>query len=602
MLRSNVRLILLICLAQLSAKPLFSQLQTTKHVIDSNLKNAHSVLAVDVDKDGRIDIVAGSFKNGLRLYKNAGNGSFGKKSISNFQGSRIYAEDVDRDGDVDVIAASPIVDELIWLENDGNENFTSRLLERKSIHEPGGFESVFAKDLTGDGRPEILSADWFFDEMAWWENKGAKNFNKHIFAANFVNAHSVHAADFDRDGDFDVIGSRAGETVIWFNNGKGGLSRRRIDTLPSVLTLWSGDIDGDGDLDVTRMANVQSRKNRVLDWLENDGSGSFTKHTIHVATGDSWLIPGVVNAIHGDVDGDGRTDIVTAGLVGGEVNFWKNDGNENFSKIRIDSNLKNPIGVATLDFDKDGDHDIVVAVEKENSVILYEVVGSIKSNPTLTILAPNGGERWTQNTSQSIRWKSTGTIDQVKLEYSTDIGKSWTTIAASTQNDGAHDWSLPNVESSTSLVRISDSADGNPTDNSDAVFSIVGQVQGITLTSPNGGEKWLVNSRHSISWTSAGVGVDVKLDYSLDDGQNWTVITNSTPNDGNHNWTVPDILSNACLVRITDAGGNLSDISDRNFSIVNEIATLIVDDQNPGYRELSGHWKGASGGTSYNNE
>ena len=154
---------------------------------------------------------------------------------------------------------------------------------------------------------------------------------------------------------------------------------------------------------------------------------------------------------------------------------------------------------------------------------------------------------------------------------------------ASTQNDGAYDWLLPNVESNTALVRVTDAADGNPIDRSDAVFSIVGQAKGLSLTSPNGGENWLVNSRQSIRWTSSGIITNTKFEYSLDDGRNWHVITNSTPNDGNLDWTLPDIPSDAGLVRVSDAEDeDLFDTSDRNFSIVTEIETIIVDVPKPG--------------------
>jgi hypothetical protein len=553
----------------------YSQVQIKKRIIDGGFKNVHTVLAVDVDKDGRKDIVAGSLRSGLRWYKNSGNGNFSRRNISNFQGSRIYAEDVDVDGDVDVIAASPVVNELTWWENNGSQSFSKHLLEKKATTLPGGFESVFAKDLNGDGRPEILSTDWLFDEIAWWENKGKKKFSKHILDGNFVNAHAVHVADFNRDGNFDIIGSNAKETVIWLNNGNGGLSRRTIDKQNTVLTLWAGDIDGDGDLDITRMANAQNNQERILDWLENGGGGGFRKHIIHVAKGASSLVAGVVNAIHGDVDGDRHTDIVTAGLLNGEVNLWKNNGNENFTKIQIDQNLGRPLGVATLDFDKDGDDDIFVAVEKDNDVILYEVLGSGKVSPTLTVLAPNGGERWTNNTSQSIRWKSTGSINQVRLEYSSDNGQSWTEITASTPNDGEHNWSLPAVESNTCLIRISDAADGNPTDRSDAVFSIVEQAQGITLASPNGGERWLANSRQPIRWNSEGVIANVKLEFSSNNGNAWAEITASTPNDGEYDWLLPTAESNTCLIRVSDAAdGNPTDGSDAVFSIITQSITL----------------------------
>jgi hypothetical protein len=93
---------------------------------------------------------------------------------------------------------------------------------------------------------------------------------------------------------------------------------------------------------------------------------------------------------------------------------------------------------------------------------------------------------------------------------------------------------------------------------------------------------------------------NVKLEYSLDNGQTWIDITASTPNDGEHLWTIPNVLSNNCLVRISDAGdGDLSDTSNAVFAIVDEIVALIVDNVDAGFRKLSGNWHSSVDALSY---
>jgi hypothetical protein len=90
----------------------------------------------------------------------------------------------------------------------------------------------------------------------------------------------------------------------------------------------------------------------------------------------------------------------------------------------------------------------------------------------ITVTSPNGGEVWQVGSSQNITWTSSGTSGTVKIEYSTNNGSSWTTILASTPDDGSQSWTVPNVPSTTCLVRVSDT-DGSPVDISNAVFSIV---------------------------------------------------------------------------------------------------------------------------------
>ncbi len=93
------------------------------------------------------------------------------------------------------------------------------------------------------------------------------------------------------------------------------------------------------------------------------------------------------------------------------------------------------------------------------------------STPYLTVTSPNGGETWDVGSSHDITWNSDGTSGSVKLEYSTNNGSNWSTILASTADDGVHAWTIPDAPSIQCLVRVSDT-DGTPTDVSNAVFTI----------------------------------------------------------------------------------------------------------------------------------
>src|SRR5690606_29503565 len=79
----------------------------------------------------------------------------------------------------------------------------------------------------------------------------------------------------------------------------------------------------------------------------------------------------------------------------------------------------------------------------------------ISTNPTLTVTTPNGGESWGVGTSRNIYWNYYS-VANVKLEYSTDNGSSWSTIIASTPCDGHYSWVVPNTPSSSCLIRVSD--------------------------------------------------------------------------------------------------------------------------------------------------
>lgn len=56
----------------------------------------------------------------------------------------------------------------------------------------------------------------------------------------------------------------------------------------------------------------------------------------------------------------------------------------------------------------------------------------------------------------------------------------------------------------------------------------------------------------NITWTSANID-DVKLEFSPDNGVNWTTIVASTPaSTGSFSWTIPEIPSTTCMVRVSN--------------------------------------------------
>jgi hypothetical protein len=187
------------------------------------------------------------------------------------------------------------------------------------------------------------------------------------------------------------------------------------------------------------------------------------------------------------------------------------------------------------------------------------------SSPYITVISPNGGEEWNVDSLYDITWTSGGTSGNVKIEYSTNNGGSWNEEIASTPDDGSYSWTIPNIPSDSCIVRVSDT-DGDPTDVSNSIFTISEPY--ITITSPNGGEEWYVDSLYDITWTSFATSGNVKIEYSTDNGNSWNEEIASTPDNGSYSWTIPNIPSDSCLVRVSDTDGDLSDVSNSIFTIL----------------------------------
>jgi len=91
----------------------------------------------------------------------------------------------------------------------------------------------------------------------------------------------------------------------------------------------------------------------------------------------------------------------------------------------------------------------------------------------LTLIKPNGGEKLIAGRIYTIEWQSSGSINQVLIEYSDSNGVSWTAVApANAGNNRRYNWLVPTVNSQECLVRISDASEPGVSDVSDAVFTI----------------------------------------------------------------------------------------------------------------------------------
>jgi len=99
----------------------------------------------------------------------------------------------------------------------------------------------------------------------------------------------------------------------------------------------------------------------------------------------------------------------------------------------------------------------------------------------------------------------------------------------------------------------------------------------VRLMAPAGGEEWRAGTTYNVTWEAGESVANVKLEASYDGGASWSVITASAPASvGRYAWTVPDVASTQCLVRITDVAGGPHSQSPGAFTLFKAPAGLIA--------------------------
>jgi len=145
------------------------------------------------------------------------------------------------------------------------------------------------------------------------------------------------------------------------------------------------------------------------------------------------------------------------------------------------------------------------------------------------------------------------TITNVKIElYKGNSLRQ--TIASSTNNDGSHQWTIPENLPQDSNYKIRISCEGEP-----QVFGVSNKFRieskSITVTAPRSNAIWTKGNIGAIKWTTRGVITKVNIDLYKKDSQVKTIVSN-TDNDGVHEWTVSSSLSDGLdyKVRVSCSG------------------------------------------------
>jgi hypothetical protein len=245
-----------------------------------SVANVNQALPVDLDRDGKLDVLVAAEGNGSVVwYRNGGGGlpivwtqHVLLSAAQNVNG--VAAADFDSDGWLDVVAAAG--SRIAYLRNTNPSSAPLAWLVT-NITEGGASQTPFAVtafDINGDGRMDFLSnSPW---TVSVYVNLGGSppSFS-HAYVSTSANGPtSVTAADVDGDGWSDVL-STFGSTIAWFKNDS-GVWRPRTLTTTATGPRWivAADVNNDGRMDAVAVTWENSRVTAYLNTMCPRGSFS----------------------------------------------------------------------------------------------------------------------------------------------------------------------------------------------------------------------------------------------------------------------------------------------------------------------------------------
>jgi hypothetical protein len=381
-----------------------------------------STAVADMDNDGDFDILTSDTGRNIRCFWNDGSQQFAFATVTWFLGeaTSVAAADVDRDGDVDIVAAGHGSDRtsgVQWFSNIGHQTFQAFDVEvfTTALLSGQGMRTAVVVDMDDDGDLDIVAGRHYISvspaatSLIWYEQSPTHTFTPHpIDAAGWIEA--VVAADFDGDGDQDLVASGYQRGVDYFENAGDASFARRALTAGSLLGegLAVADVDGDGDLDpVAAMTGSGG-----LNWYENldlgpadYGDAPPPFRTVRADSGAAHLAAGPhLGAVRDDeadgvptvaADGDAGDDgVILPALVVGQT----------IATATV--NVQNaPVGArldAWIDFNRDGSWGGAgeqiftgAAVVEGDNVLAFNVPASTAVGPTFARfrLSTGGGLR-----------------------------------------------------------------------------------------------------------------------------------------------------------------------------------------------------------------
>jgi hypothetical protein len=384
----------------------------------------------DIDGDGDLDFLTGSSIGKVTYYQNTGTAAiFVFTFITDFfpsghgieiiggaddprhGASSIMFADLDGDNDKDLFWGDLFGLSVYYIKNTGTaQNFDWNVIDTNSPppnpYISGGFNMPGIYDIDNDGKNDffigVLIGSKTINNFVYYRNIGPLNnplFTK--ITDNFILSADIGSysypclADIDNDGDKDLFMGCDRSVSFFRNTGSASLPAydRVTDSLPLAISNFNyapacGDLDGDGKKDLVIGYYATAR----LKFFKNTGTLQNPAFTLQSSQLDTMNLVQASSPALSDIDSDGDLDIL-AGNSSGRLTFYKNIGTASAFNFQFISNnymgisVGNDAAPSLGDLDSDGDLDLL-AGNRLGAVYFYRNTGT-PANANFTFVTNN---------------------------------------------------------------------------------------------------------------------------------------------------------------------------------------------------------------------